>query len=279
MLNLGDYNYLEVLRDVEHGLYLGSDDGDILLPRKYVPEGTAIGDMISVFVYRDSEDRIIATTLEPKAKVDQFACLQVKDVTNFGAFMDWGLEKDLLVPLSNQHEDLHTGQWALVYLYLDENSDRIVGSTKLAPFLSYEPIKLQEGDKVNLLIGPEKALGYQVIVNNSYLGMLYRNEVFRPLQPGEFTQGFVKKVREDDKLDVSLQKQGYGEIEHAADTILQRLKADKNGFLPLTDKSEPEKIYQTLGMSKKTFKKAIGALYKQGVVQLQPEGIQLIPAS
>ncbi|WP_205504138.1 CvfB family protein [Rufibacter psychrotolerans] len=274
MLHLGDYNYLEILRELEHGVYLGSDDGDVLLPRKYVPEGSRPGDMVSVFVYRDSEDRLIATTLEPKAKVDQFACLQVRDVNNFGAFLDWGLEKDLFVPYKNQHDALHPGQWTLVYVYLDENSDRLVGSTKLGPFLSYEPITLDEGEEVQLLIGPEKALGYQVIVNNSYLGMLYRNEVFRPLEPGAYTTGYVKKVREDNKLDVSLQKQGYDEVEQAAQTILQKLKAN-GGHLPLTDKSAPDLIYQTLGMSKKTFKKAIGALYKKGTVQLQPEGIQL----
>ncbi|WP_066834216.1 CvfB family protein [Rufibacter ruber] len=278
MLHLGDYNYLEILRDLEHGLYLGSDDGDVLLPRKYVPADAHVGDMLSVFVYRDSEDRLIATTLEPKAKVDQFACLQVKDVSRFGAFLDWGLEKDLFVPYSNQHEDLHVGQWALVYLYLDETSDRIVGSTKLAPYLSYEPITLEEGDEVSLLIGPEKALGYQVMVNNSYLGMLYRNEVFRKLEPNEYTQGYVKKIREDDKLDVSLQKQGYNEVEHAAELILERLKKE-NGWLPLTDKTAPELIYQTLGMSKKTFKKAIGALYKRGDVQLQPDGVRLLANS
>ncbi|MBC3538925.1 S1 RNA-binding domain-containing protein [Rufibacter sediminis] len=278
MLHLGDYNYLEILRDVEHGLYLGSDDGDVLLPRKYVPAEARIGDMISVFVYRDSEDRLIATTLEPKAKVDQFACLQVRDVNNFGAFMEWGLEKDLFVPFKNQHDALYVGQWALVYVYLDENSDRLVGSTKLGPFLNYDTITLEEGDEVQLLIGPEKALGFQVIVNNKYLGMLYRNEVFRSLEPGEYTQGYLKKVREDNKLDVSLQKQGYDEVLEASETILARLRAEQ-GHLPLTDKSTPELIYQTLGMSKKTFKKAIGALYKRGEVQLLPEGISLLDKS
>ncbi|RNI31525.1 CvfB family protein [Rufibacter latericius] len=275
MLHLGDYNYLEILRDVEHGLYLGSEDGDILLPRKYVPADARIGDMIPVFVYRDSEDRLIATTLEPKAKVDQFACLQVRDVTDFGAFLEWGLEKDLFVPYKNQHDPLFTGQWALVYVYLDDNSDRLVGSTKLGPFLNYDPITLEEGDEVQLLIGPEKALGFQVIVNNKYLGMLYRNEVFRSLEPGTYTQGYLKKVREDNKLDVSLQKQGYDEVLEASEMILARLRAEK-GHLPLTDKSTPELIYQTLGMSKKTFKKAIGALYKRGDVQLLPEGISLL---
>jgi uncharacterized protein len=274
MLHLGDYNYLEILRELDHGLYLGSEDGDVLLPRKYVPANARIGDMISVFVYRDSEDRLIATTLEPKAKVDQFAALQVKDVNDFGAFLEWGLEKDLFVPYKNQHDPLYPGQWALVYVYLDENSDRLVGSTKLGPFLNYDPITLQEGDEVQLLIGPEKALGYQVIVNNKYLGMLYRNEVFRPLTPGEYAKGYLKKVREDNKLDVSLQKQGYDEVEQAADLIAQRLK-EQNGFLPLTDKSAPEEIYQQLGMSKKTFKKAIGALYKRGHVQLLDNGISL----
>ncbi|WP_192821947.1 S1 RNA-binding domain-containing protein [Rufibacter sp. LB8] len=274
MLHLGDYNYLEILRDLEHGLYLGSDDGDVLLPRKYVPAGVQPGDMISVFVYRDSEDRLIATTLEPKAKVDQFACLQVRDLTDFGAFMEWGLEKDLFVPYKNQHEPLHVGQWALVYVYLDENSDRLVGATKLAPYLNYDAMPPQEGDEVNILIGPEKALGYQVMVNNGFLGMLYRNEVFRKLEPGELTKGFVKKVREDNRLDVSLQKQGYDEVEQAAENILARLQAE-GGQLPLSDKSAPEEIYRQLAMSKKTFKKAIGALYKRGDVQLFPDHLSL----
>ncbi|GAA4313366.1 CvfB family protein [Nibribacter koreensis] len=276
MLHLGDYNHLEILRELDHGYYLGSEDGDVLLPRKYIPQGVHVGDMITVFVYRDSEDRLIATTLDPKAKVDQFACLQVKDISNFGAFMEWGLEKDLFVPYQNQHEPLHIGQWALVYVYLDETSDRLVGSTKLAPFLNYESMPPQEGEEVQILIGPEKALGYQVMVNNGFLGMLYRNEIFKPLVPGDYTQGFVKKVREDNRLDVSLQKQGYDEALEAAEQILAKLKAE-GGTLPLTDKSSPELIYKTLGMSKKTFKKAIGALYKRGDVQLLPDSVSLSP--
>ncbi|MBC6607044.1 GntR family transcriptional regulator [Hymenobacter sp. BT188] len=275
MLALGDYNELEVARAVDFGLYLTSDDGDLLLPIKYVPEGTQIGDRLRVFVYRDSEDRLIATTLEPLARVGEFAALTVKDVSSNGAFLEWGLEKDLFLPYRNQRQALRVGQRATVYVYLDENSDRIVASSKWEKYLPQAEFPGQAGDQVELFVAQDTDLGYTVIVNGAYLGLLYHNEVFRPLRLGDKPTGYVRQIRPDGKLDVSLQKVGYDEALDATETILTALRAN-GGALPLSDKSEPDDIYRRLGMSKKVFKKALGTLYKRGLVQLAPDETRLL---
>jgi predicted RNA-binding protein (virulence factor B family) len=276
-MQLGDYNELEVAREVDFGMYLTSDDGDMLIPRKYIPEGTRVGDVLRVFVYRDSEDRLIATTLDPLAKVGDFAALTVRDVTPLGAFLDWGLEKDLFLPYRNQRRSLRVGQRETVYVYLDDTSDRIVATAKWERTLPVdEPFPGRVGDEVRLFVADETELGYKVIVNGTHQGLLYHNEVFRPLRLGDTPTGYVRVVREDGKLDVSLQRVGYDEALAAADTLLEALRNAPDGKLPLGDKSEPDDIYRRLGMSKKVFKKALGTLYKRGEVQLYPEYTQLL---
>jgi len=273
MVAIGDYNELEIIKQVDFGVYLDSEDGEILLPGKYLPATYQLGDKLRVFVYRDSEDRIIATTLQPKAKVGDFAALTVKDTSHHGAFLDWGLEKDLFVPFSNQRDKMQPGRTYLVYLYLDENSDRIVATAKYEKYLSQQSPNLEEGQQVNLLVAGFTDLGIKVIINNQYPGIRYKNEVFRPLHLGEQTRGFIRKIREDHKIDVSLQKAGYGEVADAATLVLEKLQA-AGGKLELSDKSSPEEIYQHLGMSKKTFKKAIGSLYREGKISLADTYIQ-----
>lgn len=276
MLALGDYNELEVARAVDFGLYLTSEDGDLLLPGKYVPEGTQIGDMLRVFVYRDSEDRLIATTLEPLAKVGEFAALTVRDVSSIGAFLEWGLEKDLFLPYRNQRRNLRPGERETVYIYLDDTSDRIVATAKWERQLPDEPFPGQPGDEVRLFVADETDMGFKVIVNDKYQGLLFHNEVFRPLRLGDTPTGYVRQVRPDGKLDLSLQRAGYDEALAAADQLLEALQKAPNGTLALGDKSEPDDIYRRLGMSKKVFKKALGTLYKRGQVQLFPEQTQLV---
>jgi predicted RNA-binding protein (virulence factor B family) len=273
MVAIGDYNELEIIKQVDFGVYLNSEDGEILLPTKYLPAHYQLGDLIRVFVYRDSEDRIIATTLEPKAKIGDFAALTVKETTNYGSFLEWGLEKDLFVPFSNQREKMQPGRTYIIYLYLDEKSDRIVATAKYEKYLSQDLPALTEGQEVGLLIAGFTDLGFKVIINNQYQGILYKNEVFRPLNLGEQTRGFIRKIREDHKIDVSLQKAGYDEVSDAADIVLSKLHS-AGGKLNLSDKSSPEEIYDALGMSKKTFKKAIGSLYREGKITLADTYIQ-----
>ncbi len=277
-MRLGDFNDLEIAREVSIGFYLTSDDGDLLLPEKYRPVGAHVGDVIRVFVYRDSEDRLIATTLEPLAVVDSFATLTVRDVGPPGAFLDWGLEKDLLLPHANQRQAVRIGDRVLVYVYLDETTDRLVASAKWQQFLSPEPFDGAEGASVQLLIAEETPLGYSVIVNGTHAGLLYSNEVFRPLRIGELLPGHLRQIRADGKLDVRLGQAGYDEVETAANLVLAALRARPDGRLPLGDKSLADDVYRRLGMSKKVFKKALGSLYKQGVVALGPEETRLVQA-
>ena len=274
MVAIGDYNELEIVKQVDFGVYLDSDDGEILLPAKYVPADFRIGDTLKVFIYRDSEDRIIATTLEPKAKVGEFAALRVKQTNNYGAFLDWGLEKDLFVPFNNQRDIMQPGRDYVVYIYLDENSDRLVGTAKYEKYLKKEIEDLAEGDEVDLLVAGFTDLGIKVIINNQYLGILYKNEVFRELSLGEKTPGYIKKIREDQKIDVSLQKSGFAEVTDASELVLQKLQTN-GGRLDLSDNSSPEEIYTALGMSKKTFKKAIGTLYRAQNIVLHDTYITL----
>jgi len=274
-MRLGDFNDLEIAREVSIGFYLTSDDGDLLLPEKYRPVGAHVGDTIRVFVYRDSEDRLIATTLEPLAVVDSFAALTVRDVGPPGAFLDWGLEKDLLLPHRNQRQAVRVGERVLVYVYLDEASDRLVASAKWQQFLSPEPFTGAVGEAVQVLIGEETPLGYSVIVNGTHLGLLYHNEVFKPLRVGELLPGHLRQVRPDGKLDVRLGQAGYDEVETAARLVLAALNQRPDGRLPLGDKSLADDVYRRLGISKKVFKKALGSLYKQGLVELGPEETRL----
>lgn len=277
MIEIGKQNRLIVLRNTSVGLYLGDQEGqDILLPIKYIPEGIDINDEIDVFVYRDSEDRLIATTLEPRIQLNGFASLRVKDVNDFGAFLDWGLEKDLMVPYREQMTRMRVGQYQIVYLYVDETTGRLAASNKLDRFLDPEPVGLTEGDKVDLLVWTETDLGYNVIINQKYKGLLYKNQIFSVVEPGDEVTGYIKRIREDHKIDVTLQKQGIAHIEDNAQVVLDRLKKNK-GFLALTDNSSPEDIMDELQMSKKTFKKAVGTLYKQRLITIEDNGITLVP--
>ena len=275
MADVGRMNKLTVVRKAEHGVYLSGDrNNDILLPKAYVPEGCKIGDEVEVFIYRDSEDRIIATTQTPLAMVGEFACLKAVSSTRVGAFLDWGLLKDLLVPFKEQKYRMRTGQSYVVYVYLDETTDRVVASSKLSKFLDSEPAGYVEGEKVNLMIFEKTDLGYKVIINNAHAGIIYENEVFQPVHIGQQLTGFINKIRSDGKIDIALQKTGYEHIDPIAQMILDYLK-EHNGEMHLTDKSPAEEIYTAFGISKKNFKKALGALYKEKIIDIGKEVIKL----
>lgn len=275
MIQIGKYNTLGVIKKVDFGVYLdGGEKGEILMPVRYVPEGTEIGDEVEVFVYLDSEDRLIATTEKPYAQVGEFAMLRVKSVDRFGAFLDWGLMKDLLVPFREQKINMVEGRSYLVYIYVDEESGRIAASAKLNKFLGKSVPQYQPGEEVDLILESESDLGYNAIINNSHSGILYENEVFEQLEKGQKIKGYIKKIREDHKIDLSLYKSGYEKVDPVAQSILDMLKKEE-GILKVTDKSDAEIIYELFGVSKKTFKKAIGALYKQRLIILESDHIKL----
>lgn len=275
MIQIGQYNILKATRETKSGLYLADAEGqEVLLPGKYIPKNFKTGDEISVFIYKDSEDRIIATTQEPKITLHHFAYLQVKAVNAYAAFVDWGLEKDLFVPYKEQPQKLIAGKYYIFYLYIDEQTDRLVASANVKRFLNNENLTVQAGEEVELLIWESTDLGYNVIVNDLHKGLIYKNELFTSVEIGERRKGYIKKIREENKLDIQLQKSGYENIEPNAAKILAALKAN-HGFLPLHDNSAPEDITRQLEMSKKTFKKAIGLLYKQQLIQLAENGIYL----
>ena len=276
MAEVGKYNKLKVLRKAEQGLYLeGERENDILLPNAYIPENCEIGDEIEVFVYRDSEDRIIATTLKPLAAVGEFAGLKVVASTKVGAFLDWGLAKDLLVPFKEQHERMVTGRTYVVYVLLDEKTDRVIGTTKFNRFLSQERPDLIERQEVNLIINRRTHLGWQAIVNNIYKGVIFENEIFQALQPGEKLKGYVKQIRPDDKIDLILQKPGFANIDPVVQKILDYLKS-QGGSMDITDKSPAEMIYAKFGISKRSFKQSVGILYKKRLITIESDKISLI---
>jgi len=276
MVKIGDYNTLRVVKEVDFGIYLdGGEDGEILMPEKYVPEGTKPDDEIEAFIYSDSEDRLIATTEQPLAKVNEFACLKVKAVNKFGAFLDWGILKDLLVPFREQKSDMIEGQYYIVYIYLDEKTNRLAASAKINKFLSPETPPYEVYDEVNILIQSKTDIGYKAIIENEYAGLLYENEVFKDIKKGDRLKAFVKKIRDDEKIDLALQKSGYEQIDNISKSILQILK-ENNGFVAANDKSSPEMIKSLFNISKKSFKKAIGSLYKQRLIDFKDDGIKLM---
>jgi len=276
MAQIGKINLLEVLKELDFGIYLdGGDLGEILMPKRYVPEGTMLGDFIEAFIYLDSEDRLIATTEKPLAQVEEFALLEVVSVTPVGAFLNWGLPKDLFVPFREQRKPMEVGKKYLVYVYLDTDSKRIAASSKIENYLDNIPVDYDENEEVDLIIVNETDLGYNAIIDYSHLGVLYKNEVFQELNPGDKVQGYIKKIRTDGKIDLRLDKIGYEKIISFVDRIIVELQKNK-GFLPLTDKSSPEDIYKTFKISKKNFKAAIGALYKKRFIALEEDGIRLI---
>lgn len=278
MLKLGTYNTLQILRDTDPGLFLGNEEGDeVLLPNKYVPETYEIGDELNVFVYLDNEERVISTTLEPFATVNSFAFLKCTSVSNIGAFLNWGLEKELFVPFKEQATKMREDSWYLVYVYLDETSNRLVASSKTNAFLDNSLVLLSSFDEVDLIISHPSPYGWNAIVNEKYIGLIYQDEVFQKLSVGDKLKGYVKKVRPDGKIDLTLQRHGFRSIEPNADGILQVLKLE-GGFLNLNDKSDPELIKRKLQMSKKSFKKAIGTLYKNRKITIEKDGIRLKPS-
>lgn len=277
MLYLGDFNELEVLRLTEHGAFLGSADGDVLLPGRYVPNpAPRVGERLRVFVYRDSEDRLVATTQRPLARVGEFAALRVRDVNAAGAWLDWGLDKDLLLPWRQQRREVQPNERVVVYVYLDETSDRLAATTKLARFLDPDTAELAAGQPVALLVTQETDLGFAVVIEQRWGGVLYRNEVFQPVRPSDELPGYIKRIRPDGKVDVALQASGYEDaVADATATLLDALRA-AGGRLPLSDSSAPADVHRLLRMSKKTFKKALGHLYRTGVVTLDPAYTTLV---
>ena len=273
---LGQYNVLKVLRGTSVGYFLGDEVGnDILLPTKYVPQDIAIDDEIEVFVYRDSGGRIIATTIEPYCIAGEFDFLECKQLTQYGAFVDIGLEKDILVPFKQQVQEMYQGNYYVTHVYLDNISQRLVGSTRLNKFFAEKVDDIEKFDKVKLMIYNKTDIGFAVVVNNKYRGLLYDNEVYEDLEIGDKIYGYVKKIREDARIDVTLQQPGYANVDVQAQKILDVLKENDN-FLALTDKSNPEIIKDVLGMSKKTFKKSIGLLYRQRIINIDEKGVHLI---
>lgn len=276
MIAIGQYNLLEVARSTPHGLFLEDKEGNsVLLPGKFIAEGTTVGDMLEVYVYKDNNDRPIATTQEPAFTLYECALLTVSDVNAHGAFVDYGIDKELLVPFREQQEPMQLGKAYLVYLYLDGQTDRLTGSTKLEQFLEEDPENLEEGEEVLVTVWKHSELGVNVIVNNKYKGLIYHNEIFQPLKIGDRLTAYISQLRLDGKLDIRLERDGYAKVEPNAQKILNLLEK-RAGFILLTDKSSPEQIKAQLGMSKKTFKKAIGSLYKQKIVSLEEKGIRLM---
>ncbi|WP_419211147.1 S1 RNA-binding domain-containing protein [Maribacter sp. X9] len=276
MIELGRINNLEVLRDTSVGLFLGDEEGnDVLLPNKYVPTSYEIGEKIKVFCYLDYDERPVATTLEPDIMLGEFRLLQVAEVNEFGAFMQWGLEKHLLVPFREQRVKMKEGQWYVVHCYLDERSGRLVASNKLDKFLSNDTIDLKEWEQVDLVVTRQTDLGWEVIVNERHKGLVYFNEVFKPINIGDIIPGCVKTIRKDNKLDISLQPLGAKVLEPAAKKIHEVLHQN-GGYLAVHDKSSPEEIRDIFQMSKKTFKKGLGTLYKERKINIETDGITLI---
>lgn len=275
MIEIGKYNTLKIARDTKVGLYLSDGETDILLPNKYVPENFQIGDEITVFVYLDHEERPVATTLEPYIFLNEFALLRVNYTNKFGAFLNWGMEKDLFVPFKEQARPMEQGKRYLVYMYIDEKTKRLVASSKTNQFLNNNKITVEVGEEVDLIVSHITEVGINVIINEKHKGLLYKNEVFEDLRTGDRIIGYIKNIRPDGKIDVSRQPFGMERIDASAQSILDELKASR-GFLRLNDDSHPEDIKTVLQMSKKTFKKAIGTLYKQKLIDIKEDGIYLL---
>lgn len=274
---VGRYNTLKVSRKVEFGFYMEDGEEGILLPKRFAPPRLRIGDELEVFVYHDSDNRLIATTQKAKACVDEIAKMRVVSVTGQGAFLDWGLMKDLFVPKSKQLGIMREGADYLVKLYIDEQTGRVAATEKIDSLLNNDELTVKELDLVNMIVYRESELGYVMIINNQHTGVLHSNETFKKLKPGDKVQGFIKKIRPDNKIDVVLGKPGFQKVEDETGKIL-RLLAENNGYLPYHDKSDPQEIYDFFGMSKKTFKMTTGTLYKQQKIAFTKTGIQAVDA-
>ncbi|RCU50465.1 MULTISPECIES: CvfB family protein [Corallincola] len=273
---LGRYNRLKVIKRVDFGVYLETRTlGEVLLPAKYLERDIKVGDQVNVFIYLDSEDAPVATTEKPKAQVDEFAFLKVVDAGRHGAFLDWGLQKDLLVPFSEQRETMEVGKSYLVRIFIDDITHRIAASSKVDRFLDRWPAQYEHGQEVTLTIANQTELGYKAIVNHNHWGVIYANEVFRRLHYGSTIKGFVRKVREDGKIDLMLQKSSQSQVSGLEGDVLERLK-NAGGYLAASDKSSPETIKRMFGVSKRVFKQTIGSLYKQKKITIEEQGIRLV---
>ena len=274
-LKLGDYNTLEVVKQVDFGVFLdGGIEGEVLLPAKSVPEGCKVGDKLEVFLYLDSEERLIATTERPYAKVGDFAYLEVAWTNRFGAFLKWGLLKDLFVPFREQKTPMEIGKSYMVYVMVDRQSYRVMATAKVEHHLSKEPVPYAAGDEVSVLVWAKTDLGYKVIIDNKYAGLVYDSDIFSRIQPGMCMQAYIKQVREDGKVDVALQPSGIGYAEDFSDTLLRKI-VEAGGRMPFGDKSPAEDVYREFGVSKKVFKKAAGMLYKSRKIRIDDFSIEI----
>ena len=276
MINIGEYNTLTILREKEPGLFLSDEEGDeVLLPNRYVPKEFKIWDKLEVFVYLDNDERLVAVTDRPYITKGDFALLRCNDVTSHGAFLDWGMVKELFCPFKEQAFKMKKGGWYLVHCYLDEETNRLVASSKTNHFLDNKELTVSQFEEVDLIVSHPSEIGMNVIVNKKHLGLIFNDDIFKDLSVGDRLKGIVKKIRPDNKLDIALGQIGYRNIEPNAEAILNELE-DNSGFLNLTDKSSPEDIKEALQMSKKSFKKAIGTLYKQRLITIEDDGIRLV---
>jgi len=273
-LEIGRYNHLIIESRSDFGLYLSSNEERILLPNKYVPSEFNIGDSIEVFVYTDSEDRLVATTLKPAGIVGDFVFLKAKDVASFGTFMEWGLEKDLLIPKNAQQDSMSPGKKYLTKICLDQKTQRVYGTTQISVNCDQNIKDLKVGQRVDLIIHSITKIGIMAVINNRYYGMLYLNETYQDLSIGDTCTGYIMRVREDRKIDLTLKKPGYASVQGSGQKIVTILKK-AGGFIPCYDKSSPEYIKKKFSMSKKEFKKAVGGLYKKGILELKKDGIRL----
>jgi len=275
-MEIGKVNKMRVVKELDFGIYLDGDDfGEILMPLRYVPKNAQPETEIECFVYLDSEDRYIATTERPKAMVGEFACLKCVAVNNVGAFLDWGLPKDLLVPFSEQKAKMEEGRYYVVFIYVDSITKRIAASSKINKYLDNVPADYEENQSVELFVVNPTDLGFNVIINGLHSAMLYKNEVFQELKRGQNIKGFIKKLREDEKIDVCLQKGGFEKVDSLTDDIIHKL-LENDGFMLINDKTSAEEIQEIFRCSKKTFKKALGALYKKKIILIEDGGIRLI---
>jgi len=275
MLQIGVYHTLKIDRETKVGLFLTNGKDDVLLPNKYVPNDFTIGEDLTVFVYLDHEERPVATTLKPSITLNSFAVLKVNYINKFGAFLNWGMEKDLFAPFKEQARPMEKDKRYIVTMYLDKQTGRLAASSKINQFLDKEPLDIEVGQEVDLMVSHITEIGINVIINGKFRGLAYQNEVFETVSPGYKTKGYIKTIRPDGKIDVSFQKQGFEAIDDSAQQVLEALKQN-DGVLRLNDNSHPEEIKSVLKMSKKTFKKAIGSLYKQKLIDINNEGIQLV---
>lgn len=277
MIEQGKYIELKIEKRSTFGLYLSHESGEeVLLPNKYCTEEMRPGDTIQVFVYRDSKGKKVATTLIPKIFINEFALLKVTAVTGVGAFLDWGMEKELMVPFREQKQKMEEGRWYIVYLDLDTKSDRLYASNRVERFLQNDQITVKEGDEVKLVALQKTDLGYSVIINHAHKGLIFENEIFQEIRVGDRLKGYIKKVRDDQKIDVTIQPIGFQNSNDSNSELICKKLAENRGFLAITDKSSPEEIYAQFGISKKAFKKSLGALYKQRTISIEADGIKLL---